>query len=113
MHNFVEGRPSLSSRLVVELRNGTYVGVHSTKYNQDYFLGIPYGQQPVGNFRFRVPKSLNETWMGGREANVYATFCIRYGVSQQSSEYHHSNIDTQHALFYRARPFGIICPKPT
>jgi triacylglycerol lipase len=80
-HILVEGRPSPTSRPVVKLINGSYVGVHSPEYNQDYFLGIPYAQQPVGNLRFRVPKSLNETWRGEREANAYTPFCVGYGVS--------------------------------
>ena len=28
----------------VTVRNGTYSGVHSSEYDQDFFLGVPYAQ---------------------------------------------------------------------
>ena len=33
-----DGRP------MVTVRNGTYTGVHSPSYGQDFFLGMPYAQ---------------------------------------------------------------------
>jgi cholinesterase len=65
----------------VALRNGTYTGVHSTTYDQDFFLGMPYAQQPVGNLRFTVPQPLNESWNGVRDAKEYSDICVGYGVS--------------------------------
>jgi hypothetical protein len=35
--------------------NGTYAGVHSTQFDQDFFLGIHYLQAPVGDRRFTPP----------------------------------------------------------
>lgn len=61
--------------------NGTYVGVRNEAYHQDFFLGMPYAQQPVGDLRFTVPKSLNETWKGARDAKEYSDICVGYGVS--------------------------------
>jgi hypothetical protein len=29
---------------VVTVKNGSYVGVHNSYYNQDFFLGVPYAQ---------------------------------------------------------------------
>ena len=46
----------------VTIKNGTVVGMHSTTYNEDVFLGIPYAQAPVNELRFRVPQSLNTTY---------------------------------------------------
>ena len=63
------------------VRNGTYVGVHSSTYDQDFFLGMPYAQQPVGNLRFTVPQPLNESWDGTRDAKAYSDICVGYGVS--------------------------------
>jgi len=63
------------------IRNGTYSGVRSDTYDQDFFLGIPYAQQPVGDLRFTVPQSLNETWKGSRDAKEYSDICVGYGVS--------------------------------
>lgn len=65
----------------VAVRNGTYIGVHSTTYNQDFFLGMPYAQQPVGNLRFTVPQPLKESWSEARDAKEYSDICVGYGVS--------------------------------
>ncbi|KAL4867981.1 hypothetical protein BDV12DRAFT_209436 [Aspergillus spectabilis] len=62
------------------VRNGTYAGVRNTHYGQDFFLGIPYAQQPVGNLRFALPASLNETWEGRRDAKAYGDICVGYGT---------------------------------
>ncbi|KAL5344006.1 Alpha/Beta hydrolase protein [Aspergillus crustosus] len=62
------------------VRNGTYNGVQNTHYNQDLFLGIPYAQQPVGDLRFALPASLNETWNGERDAKAYGDICVGYGT---------------------------------
>lgn len=29
---------------VVDVKNGSYAGTHNPKYNQDFFLGIPYAK---------------------------------------------------------------------
>lgn len=63
--------------------NGTYAGVRNAHYQQDFFLGMPYAQQPVGDLRFTVPKSLNESWEGVRDAKEYSDICVGYGVSQR------------------------------
>jgi triacylglycerol lipase len=65
----------------VTVRNGTYTGVRSSTYNQDFFLGMPYAQQPVGNLRFTVPQPLNASWDGTRNATHYSDICVGYGVS--------------------------------
>lgn len=63
-----------------KVKNGTYVGVHSAEYNEDFFLGIPFAQPPVGDLRYRVPQPLNTTWKGKRSATEYSTECYGYGV---------------------------------
>jgi hypothetical protein len=73
--------PASKSSPTVKVRNGTYTGVHSSTYNQDFFLGMPYAQQPVGNLRFTVPQSLNTSWEGARDAKAYSDICVGYGVS--------------------------------
>lgn len=77
--------PSCAATPKVHVRNGTYVGVRNANYQQDFFLGMPYAQQPVGNLRFRVPQSLNESWEGERDAKEYSPICVGYGVSQPLS----------------------------
>lgn len=81
-----QAAPTSQSAPTVQTRNGTYTGVHSSEYNQDYFLGIPYAQQPVGNLRFTVPQSLNESWDGSRDAKAYSDICVGYGVSPSHLE---------------------------
>lgn len=62
----------------VSLKNGTVSGVHSSTYNQDFYLGVPFAQPPVGDLRFRNPQSLNATY-GSYEATSYAPLCVGYG----------------------------------
>ncbi|KAL6238341.1 hypothetical protein BDW75DRAFT_237440 [Aspergillus navahoensis] len=69
-----------ASSPTVTVKNGTYIGKHNANFNQDLFLGISYAQQPVGNLRFAVPQSLNETWPEPRDAKEYSDICVGYGV---------------------------------
>ncbi|KAL5115743.1 hypothetical protein ACEQ8H_006351 [Pleosporales sp. CAS-2024a] len=64
------------------VKNGTLLGVHSKEYNQDFFLGVPYAQPPVGNLRYRLPASLNQSWSGIRLATVSSSECYGYGSDQ-------------------------------
>jgi triacylglycerol lipase len=99
--------PSSVSNPKVRVRNGTYVGVRNANYQQDFFLGMPYAQQPVGNLRFKVPHSLNESWEGERDAKKYSDICVGYGVSQLLSLWQKSG-----KLIENSRtPFGIRCLK--
>lgn len=66
------------------VRNGTLTGYHQPNYDQDYFLGIPFAQPPVGDLRFRPPMPLNETWSGSRNATEYSPQCIGYGMDTWS-----------------------------
>ncbi|KAK1999026.1 carboxylesterase [Colletotrichum falcatum] len=71
---------------VVHVKNGSYLGIHNTDFNQDYFLGMPYAKTPV---RFRIPESLDTTWNDTRPATQYPKHCIGYGedmVGYESSE---------------------------
>jgi hypothetical protein len=69
------------SHPTAHVRNGTYAGVSNTHYGEDFFLSIPYAQQPVGDLRFALPHSLNESWEGERDAKAYGDICVGYGVS--------------------------------
>lgn len=35
---------SIAAAPVATIKNGSYSGVHSSSYSQDFFLGIPYAQ---------------------------------------------------------------------
>jgi Carboxylesterase family len=63
----------------VTLQNGTYTGVYQPTYSQDYFLGIPFAQPPIGNLRFRNPEPLNSAWDSPRNATAYYPECVGYG----------------------------------
>ncbi|MCJ1250311.1 hypothetical protein MMC30_007537 [Trapelia coarctata] len=81
--------PDISSPPTVKVLNGTYTGLHSSAYNEDFFLGIPYAQPPVNNLRFTVPQSLNSTFSEPRAATAYSPECVGYGgddASYSSSE---------------------------
>jgi hypothetical protein len=59
--------------------NGSYYGIHNPTFNQDFFLGIPFAQPPVGDLRFRQAKPLNSSWADARSATEYSPECIGYG----------------------------------
>jgi carboxylesterase type B len=73
--------PSATAPLVT-VKNGTYVGVHSATYQQDFFLGIPFAQPPLDDLRFRRPQSLNTAWEGTKNATAYYPHCVGYGGDQ-------------------------------
>jgi hypothetical protein len=33
-----------TSNPVVTVKNGSYIGIHNSAFNQDFFLGLPYAQ---------------------------------------------------------------------
>lgn len=64
---------------IVEIRNGPLQGIHNSAYGQDFFLGIPYAQPPLGNLRFRPPQPLNATWQEPRPVVEYGPRCYQEG----------------------------------
>jgi len=72
----------LTRQPLAETCNGTYTGVYSLDYNQDFFLGVPYTQAPINDLRFRNPKPLTSSWDGDRVADTYSPACVGYGPSQ-------------------------------
>ncbi|KAL2159564.1 hypothetical protein VTH06DRAFT_2133 [Thermothelomyces fergusii] len=61
---------------VVTVLNGSYAGIHSAEYNQDFFLGMPYAQKAP---RFTVSQPMNLPWDGLRNATSYPKHCVGYG----------------------------------
>ncbi|KAH6647336.1 lipase [Truncatella angustata] len=66
----------------VTLANGSYYGRYSAEYGQDYFLGVPFAQPPVGNLRLAAPQPLNTTFDEPQGATAYGPECIGYGFDQ-------------------------------
>lgn len=64
-----------STQPLVHLRNGTLAGVYNQQYRQDYFLGIPYAEPPIGDRRFRRP-SPPVAWDGVKPAVTYGPACF-------------------------------------
>jgi len=77
----VPGHGSHNVTPFANVKNGTYRGIHSNEYNQDFFLGIPFAKPPVGDLRFRNPRSYDKSWKGTRDASKYSPACVGYGVS--------------------------------
>ena len=76
--NFQTKRATESAPTVT-VKNGTLEGLHSDTYDQDFFLGIPFARPPVGQLRFRVPQSINESWTETYDATSYSAACVGYG----------------------------------
>lgn len=66
----------------VTIKNGTIAGLHSSQYNQDFFLGVPFAQPPVGDLRFRTPRSIDTRFLSTLSATQYASECVGYGGDQ-------------------------------
>ena len=79
-----ESQQVLREGPIVAIKNGSYRGLHNARYNQDLFLGIPYAKPPVGDLRLNLPKSLDETFVGTRDAKQYYPFCVGYGVRAET-----------------------------
>lgn len=70
---------------VVHTRNGTLVGVHSSSYDQDFFLDIPYAAPPVGELRFQSPAPYEQTYHQ-RDASHYGSACFGYNTFASISQ---------------------------
>lgn len=75
---------ALASSPTVEVSNGTYQGVSNEHYKQEFFLGIPYAQPPIGELRFASPKALTEKFNETRSATQYGAACIGYGADTEA-----------------------------
>jgi hypothetical protein len=83
----VEAAPSpRDTAPTITVKNGTLRGVHSASWNQDFFLGIPFAQPPVGDLRFRWPQSLNTSYDGVLDATKYGYSCYQYNSNYNLSE---------------------------
>lgn len=88
--------------------NGSYYGTHNAEYNQDFFLGLPYAQPPVGDLRFARPESLNTSWDDVRNASTPGFSCVGYGPeSYMASENREDCLNLQ-----VVRPAGEETPLP-
>lgn len=73
-------KPGTTDGPLAHTKNGTYKGIVSQPYDQDFFLGVPFAKPPVGNLRFRNPQSTTGKWSGTRSAQEYAPECVAYVV---------------------------------
>jgi carboxylesterase type B len=71
----IRARIAAAEGPLVTLINGTYQGVHHEAYNQDFFLGVPYAQPPVGHLRLNRPARLNTSFESVRQATAYGMDC--------------------------------------
>ena len=78
-HNYASSHQAANDPPSVTVKNGTLQGRYSKEYNQDFFLGVPFAQPPVGDLRFRAARSINTTWTGVKNATTYSPECVGYG----------------------------------
>lgn len=65
--------------------NGTYRGVHSPSFNQDFFLGIHILASSHRRQTFSPADSLINSWNGTIAATMYAHSCVGYDDSVDTS----------------------------
>lgn len=70
----------------VTVKNGTLQGHRSPQWSQDFFLGIPFAEPPVGDLRFRWPQPYASKYDGVRNASQYGYSCYQYGSNFDLSE---------------------------
>ena len=58
-------------------KNGTYIGISVPQLSQDIFRGISFAHAP----RFSLAESLNETWVGSRNAIEPGLTCAGFGTN--------------------------------
>ncbi|GAB7359748.1 hypothetical protein MBLNU230_g6920t1 [Neophaeotheca triangularis] len=75
-----------SSPPTAQVKNGTVQGRHSPEWSQDFFLGIPYAQPPLGELRFRWPQPMNSSFDGTFDATEYGYSCYQYDTNFDLSE---------------------------
>ncbi|KAF8331132.1 Alpha/Beta hydrolase protein [Cantharellus anzutake] len=61
----------------VQLAQGLVTGLRSPQFRQDYFLGIPYAQPPLGKLRFAKPQPLKPRPSHTVDATKYGKACLQ------------------------------------
>ena len=65
---------TLTPTKILSLKQGDLVGYE--KEDTEYFLGVPYAEAPVKDYRFKTPQSL-EGWDGVLNAQSASKTCIQ------------------------------------
>ncbi|KAL3477059.1 Alpha/Beta hydrolase protein [Aspergillus californicus] len=65
---------------VATIINGALIGTRNSQFHQDYFLGIPYAQPPLGSLRFKLPQPINQSW-SEKKAIAYGPWCHSSSLS--------------------------------
>ncbi|KAF8325150.1 Alpha/Beta hydrolase protein [Cantharellus anzutake] len=63
--------------LLVQLVQGLVTGLSAPQFGQDYFLGIPYAQPPLGKLRFAKPRPLKPNPSHKVDATKYGKACFQ------------------------------------
>ena len=76
---------TLTPTKIVSLKQGDLIGYE--KEDTEYFLGVPYAEAPVNDFRFKTPQS-HEGWDGilsFHNGEEHPPFCGRTGWNSSFS----------------------------
>ncbi|KAF8334758.1 Alpha/Beta hydrolase protein [Cantharellus anzutake] len=68
---------SVFSLPLVQLAQGLVAGLSAPQFDQDYFLGIPYAQPPLGQLRFAKPQPLKPNPSHKVDATKYGKACFQ------------------------------------
>lgn len=59
----------------VKIKNGVVQGYHNDNFDQEFFLGIPYAEPPLGKKRFAAPEPYKKIWKEDFDATKYGNIC--------------------------------------
>ncbi|RSL42796.1 hypothetical protein CEP54_015350 [Fusarium duplospermum] len=97
----------LPNKPTIHLQNGTLVGVHNPDFNQDFFLGVPFAQPPIGDLRFAKPAP-PVAWTGVKTATEYGPSCIGNSLGLAGFSQNTTSVMSEDCLHINiARPTGI------
>ncbi|RMJ08232.1 hypothetical protein CDV36_012144 [Fusarium kuroshium] len=97
----------LPTNPTVQLQNGTVVGVHNPEFNQDFFLGIPFAQPPIGDLRFAKPAP-PVAWSGIKTATEYGPSCVGNSLGLAGFSQNTTSVMSEDCLHINiVRPAGI------
>lgn len=73
-----EASPPVEHLPLATIKNGTIRGSYLPAFEQDFFLGVPFAEPPLGDLRFRRPLPHSGFWSDVRDMTSRGKSCVGY-----------------------------------